>query len=42
MTVDLLEQHRADIPYIRQTKRDIKDLLTIFTDKVTVKFIKSD
>ena len=40
--VDLLEQHHADIPDIRQMKRDIKDLLTIFMDKVTVKFIKSD
>ena len=38
---DLLEHHHAKISDIKQTKGDIKDLLTTFTDKVTVKFIKS-
>jgi hypothetical protein len=36
---DLEEHHRAEIPTLLPVKKDsTKDLLTIFSDRVTVKF----
>lgn len=40
---DLLDEHRAGVPEMKQTKRgETKDLLTIFSDRLYVKFVKHD
>ena len=43
MKDDLLHEHRATVPDVKHTKRgETKDLLTIFSNQVHVKFIKPD